>query len=309
VLSGNAFNLERDAHICAGVPSNKRPQHAEPYLFYIMQQIEKRNLPGELALLPMIESHYKMHGLSDKGATGIWQINAITCRHLGLTQDRWIDSRKDIEASTGAALDYLEDLYRRYQNWALAFAAYNCGPGKLNKAIALNKKQNKPTDFWSLTSLPKQTRHYVPKLLAMARIFRYPVHYGITIMPIKNKPYFTALKTLYTLDLKTLSKVANADYDVLKKLNADCKWDHTHPYQAHRVLVPAHLAAHIERILLTGKIPKAKPKLPKRYRVQKGDNLTKLAKTFSTSIQEIKTQNALSSNSIRIGQWLQIPYS
>ena len=146
---------------------------ATPYLSHIIEQLEQRNMPGELALLPMIESAYNPFAVSNMGAAGIWQLGAKTGKRYGLKQNNWYDGRKDIRAATTAALDYLQFLYQEFdEDWFLALAAYNAGEGRVRQAIKHNLAANKPTDFWSL-KLPKQTRNFVPKFLALANLVKH----------------------------------------------------------------------------------------------------------------------------------------
>lgn len=147
--------------------------NASPFLPHIVEQIEQRNMPGELALLPMIESSFNPQAISHMGATGIWQLGTTTGRRFGLNKNAWYDERKDVVAATSAALNYLEYLHKEFDgDWFLALAAYNAGEGRIKRAINLNIAKNKPIDFWSL-QLPNETRNFVPKLLALAKLIKY----------------------------------------------------------------------------------------------------------------------------------------
>ena len=146
----------------------------ERYMFYIAEQIDVRGIPGELALLPIVESAFDPFAYSHGRASGVWQFIPSTGRDFGLHQDWWQDGRRDIRASTQAALSYLEALQREFKgDWLLALAAYNTGAGNVRKAIRKNKKKGLPTDFWSL-KLPRETRDYVPKLIALSQLIKYP---------------------------------------------------------------------------------------------------------------------------------------
>jgi membrane-bound lytic murein transglycosylase D len=159
------FNQSRNSFI-------KTTTLARSYLYHILEQVEKRKLPGELALLPMLESNFQPHAISNRGAVGLWQFMPATGRQLGLKQRAGYDGRKDVKASTTAALNYLEYLHKKFnRDWMLALAAYNAGEGTVERAIKRNKKTGKPTSFWFL-KLPKQTREYVPKFLALAQMIR-----------------------------------------------------------------------------------------------------------------------------------------
>lgn len=157
------FNLSKKAFI-------KTTTLASSHLHYILEQVEKRRLPGELALLPMLESNFQPHAISNRGAVGLWQFMPGTGRQFGLKQHAGYDGRKDVKASTNAALNYLEYLHKKFNcDWMLALAAYNAGEGTVERAIKHNKKAGKPTSFWFL-KLPKQTREYVPKFLALTQM-------------------------------------------------------------------------------------------------------------------------------------------
>lgn len=145
---------------------------ASPHLHYILEQVEKRKLPGELVLLPMLESNFQPQAISNRGAVGLWQFMPSTGRQFGLKQHAGYDGRKDVKASTKAALNYLEYLHKKFNyDWLLALAAYNAGEGTVERAIKRNKKAGKPTTFWFL-KLPKETREYVPKFLALTQMVR-----------------------------------------------------------------------------------------------------------------------------------------
>ncbi|MGB1800988.1 MAG: transglycosylase SLT domain-containing protein, partial [Gammaproteobacteria bacterium] len=146
---------------------------AEPYLYHIIQKLEERNMPLDIALLPIVESAFQPFAYSHAHASGIWQFISSTGKRFGLKQNWWYDGRRDIVASTDAALDYLENLHKRFNgNWFHALAAYNSGEGNVERAIRRNKKKGKPTDFWSL-KLPRETRNYVPNLLAIAQVLKH----------------------------------------------------------------------------------------------------------------------------------------
>lgn len=167
----------------------KHSSNAKPYLYHIVEQLEQRGMPSELALLPMIESAFQPKATSPKGAAGLWQFMPATGRQYGLKKGRGYDERRDLVASTRAALDYLEFLHKEFDHdWMLALAAYNSGEGTVQKAIKKNKRSGKDTSFWSL-SLPKETQNYVPKLLALAEVIKNPDKHEVSLPMIKNTPY------------------------------------------------------------------------------------------------------------------------
>ncbi|NLJ11685.1 MAG: transglycosylase SLT domain-containing protein, partial [Gammaproteobacteria bacterium] len=168
-------------------------ERSSPYMYYIVESLEARNMPLELALLPMIESAYNPLAYSRSHAAGLWQFIPSTGRHFKLKQTHWYDARRDVLASTQAALDYLEYLHNMFDgDWLLALAAYNAGEGTVGRAIKRNIARNLPTDYWNL-NLPAETQAYVPKLLAVSQLISAPDAYKIALSPIANEPYFTQI--------------------------------------------------------------------------------------------------------------------
>lgn len=221
---------------------NALVKNATPYFFYILEEVEKRGMPSEIALLPMIESLYNPHDLSHKGAVGLWQIMPALGKLHGLKQDPWYDGRKDIYESTKVALDHLQHLQKRFNgNWLLALAAYNCGEYKVLNAIKKNKAANKATDFWSL-QLPKETTHFVPKLLALAAIIQSPQQFGVTLPPIANQPVFTRIHTGRAIDIAHAAKLVDISESQLHKLNPGFHQKAMHPQGPFNLVVPIQYA-------------------------------------------------------------------
>ena len=217
---------------------NRISLQAAPYLYYIVEQLEMRNMPGELALLPMIESAFLPQANSNRGAAGIWQFMPGTGRMYGLKQDAWYDGRRDIKASTRAALDFLTFLHDKFDgDWMLALAAYNAGEGAVERAIKRNRKAGKPTTFWDL-NLPKQTQEYVPKFLALAQVIGNPEAHAITLPDIDNVPYFAHVNPGTHLHLNQVAKLANIDISELKRLNPGFRRASTHPTGPQELLLP-----------------------------------------------------------------------
>ena len=188
------------------------------YLHYIVEQVEKRRMPMEVALLPVIESAFTPKAMSRAKASGIWQFIPSTGKSYGLKQDWWRDNRNDVIAATDAALSYLERLHGMFGSWELALAAYNCGEGCVGRAIAWNQKRGLPTDFQSL-KLPPETRNYVPKLVAVKNIVLSPATYGIEIESIPDSPYFTTVEAPAKIDLKLAARLAEMDEAEFVALN------------------------------------------------------------------------------------------
>jgi membrane-bound lytic murein transglycosylase D len=226
---------------------------ASPYLFYIVEQLEARNMPGELALLPILESAFEPHATSHKGAAGLWQFIPGTGRSFGLKQDRWYDGRRDIAASTTAALDYLSTLHKQFdENWMLALAAYNAGEGRVQQAINKNKKAGISTSFWSL-SLPQETKDYIPKLLALAEVVRHPEKHSVSLPLIENKPYFIHIELGKHLDFHKVAKLADINIQEVKRLNPGYRRASTHPTGPQQLLLPIANAAKLLNNLVGSK--------------------------------------------------------
>jgi membrane-bound lytic murein transglycosylase D len=193
---------------------------ASRYLFHVVTELEKRNMPTELALLPFIESAFNPQALSSANAAGMWQFVPGTGRDYNLKQTAFKDDRRGVLASTDAALTYLQRLYDMFGDWQLALAAYNWGEGSVQKAIKRNQAAGKPTDFESLAELmPAETRNYVPKLQAVKNIIANPGQYGLTLPPVDNQPYFTAVDKTSDIDLTIAAHLAELSVDEFKALN------------------------------------------------------------------------------------------
>jgi len=188
------------------------------YLHHIVEQVEKRNMPMEIALLPVIESAFTPKAQSRAKASGLWQFIPSTGKNYGLTQDWWRDNRRDVVAATDAALNYLQRLHDMFGSWELALAAYNCGEGKVARAIAYNEKRGLPTDYLSL-KLPPETQNYVPKLIAVKNIVLSPTSYGIELDSVPDQPYFTAVQAPARIDVKVAAKLAGMSEEDFVALN------------------------------------------------------------------------------------------
>ena len=210
---------------------------AGPYIYFIYQQTHARGLPAELALIPFIESEFNPNDHSNKGALGLWQLMPQTARELGVRVHGGYDGRKNVIASTNAALAYFNDLGNNFNgNWYLAIAAYNCGQGKVESV----SKRTGSDNFWNLP-LPAETKYYVPKLMAVAEIVKHPEKYGVELPPINNAPYFKQVNVNKSVPLTKVAKTTGVDINTLHKLNPDLKSSGTVVAQkngAHTLLVP-----------------------------------------------------------------------
>lgn len=211
---------------------------AAPYMYYIYEQTRQRNLPSELVLLPVIESEYNPFVRSSAGASGLWQLMPGTARGFGVRQNFWFDGRRDIYASTNAALDYLSYLQNYFGgDWLLAIAAYDTGEGNVQNAIRRNAVRDRGTSFWSLP-LATETRSYVPRLLALAAIVRNPGKYGITLPTISDKPYFEQVDVGAPIKLNHAAQLADLSLSELKRLNPGYSRNTTDPTGHHKLILP-----------------------------------------------------------------------
>ncbi|KEF32331.1 Membrane-bound lytic murein transglycosylase D precursor [Marinobacter nitratireducens] len=284
---------------------NRVVDRGSRYLHHILSETEKRGLPSEFALLPVVESAFDPFAYSHGRAAGLWQFIPSTGKYFGLTQSWWHDDRRDVISATDAALTYLERLANRFDgDYTLALAAYNSGGGTVSSAMRRNRKANRPQDFWSLR-LPQETRHYVPKLIALAKIFDDPQAYGITLPTLDDEPYFEVVKTGSQLDLAQAAKLAGVDIDEIYLLNPSYNRWATNPDGPHRLLVPRQNAEQFRHAL--AEIPPSKRVSWRNYKVRSGDSLIRIANRFSTTPSVIRQVNKLNGDMIRIGQRLMIP--
>lgn len=266
----------------------KLSQRARPYLHVIVDEIERRGLPAELALLPHVESRYNPAATSHAAAAGMWQFIPSTGRIMGLEQDGYYDGRRDILASTRAALDYLEQLHRRLGgNWELAMAAYNCGPGRVESAQAANRRRGRPTDFWSL-NLPNETKNYVPQILAASRLVSEPAKYGMRLPPIPSTPQLEVVHSTKPLDLNRVAQVSGVRIDELRRLNAGLKLGRTIPGGPSQVVVPA------------GKGKRVSAKLGKARVLPAVASTARLRKPASRGLANLPTARAMTASGGRI---------
>jgi peptidoglycan lytic transglycosylase D len=275
------------------------------YLHYILTEAEKRNLPTELVLLPIVESAFDPFAYSHGRAAGLWQFIPSTGKYFGLEQTWWQDQRRDVVAATDAAFNYLERLADRFDgDYMLALAAYNSGGGTVSSAMRKNRNRNQPTDFWSL-DLPRETRHYAPKLIALAKIIAEPEKYGIELPPLANEPYFEVVDTGSQLDLAQAARLADVDIDEIYLLNPSFNRWATSPTGPHRLLVPREKADTF-RDALENISPSDRVSW-NSYKVAAGDTLSTIARRYGTTASVIQQVNKLDSHIIQIGERLMIP--
>ncbi|MHB8454826.1 MAG: LysM peptidoglycan-binding domain-containing protein [Acidiferrobacterales bacterium] len=277
------------------------------YLYYIVQEVQKRKMPMEIALLPAIESAYQPHAYSRARAVGLWQFMASTGRLYGLKDNWWYDGRRDVTASTDAALDYLDKLKDDFNgDWQLALAAYNCGEGKVQYAINYNQRHGLPTDYSHLR-LPRETENYIPKLMAMVHIVSDPAKFGLKFAAIPNIPYFARVDTGTQVDLGVVAKLTDMPVTDLYQINpAYIHWV-TEPNGPHELLVPADKKEAVLEGL--SNLPENERVQWSHHVVRRGDTLSQIARRFRVTVAAIRTSNRLHSNFLRLGQNLLIPVS
>ncbi len=282
-------------------------ERALPYLHYIVEQVEQRGLPMELALLPAIESGFRPQVHSRYQAAGLWQFIPSTAGAFGLKQTWWYDGRCDITASTQAAFDYLQHLADQFEgDWLLTLAAYNAGPSLLRRAIERNRKEGLPTDYWSL-DLPLETQSYLPRLLAVVQVVKQPAKHGIELTPIPNQVQFSSVELQRQIDLRLAADLAGMDQDELKRLNPGLLRWATDPDGPHRLLLPQNKAEVFAEKLAA--LPPEQWITLKRYRIRHGDSLSGIAQRHGVELADLKRLNKLSDSKILIGHHLLIPTS
>jgi len=280
---------------------------AQPFLYYIVQELEKRQMPLELALLPIVESAFDPLAYSPSRAAGIWQFMPATGKRFGLKQNGWYDGRRDVIQSTQAALDYLQYLYNTLEHdWLNAIAAYNAGEGRIMRAIKANQKRRLPTDFWSL-DLPAETTAYVPKLLALVDILQRPEEFQIVWKFIANEQKIAVVDVGNQLDLAMAAEIAEMSVADLQALNPGFSQWATDPEGPHQLVLPVEKADTFSNKL--AQTPSDRLMQWQPYQVKSGDTLGAIAKRHQTTVAALTRLNKLSGNTIRIGQTLLIPHA
>ena len=284
------------------------------YLYYIVAELERRNMPLELALLPVVESAFNPVAYSRSRASGLWQFIPSTGKHYGLKQNWWVDERRDVLMSTNAALDYLQRLHDYFDgDWYLAIAAYNGGEGTVKAAIQRNAGAGRPTDFWSLDLRP-ETRDYVPKLLAIRRIVGDPSAFGLEFAPIANVPYFGVVDPGRQVNLEEAATLAGISRDDMFALNPAFNRMTTPPDGPHRLLLPVgnveqfQLAMATEEGVAKVAANAVAPPPVRTHRVRAGDTLSGIARRYGVQVSDLSAANGMrSSSTIHPGDTLKIP--
>jgi len=279
-------------------------RRAERYLFFIVEELEARNMPLELALLPIVESAFNPVALSRARAAGLWQFIPSTGRRYGLEQNHSYDGRRDVVASTRAALDYLQFLADEFDgDWHQAVAAYNCGEMNVSRAISRNRAAGRPDDFFSL-SLPRETRAYVPKLLAIRRIVEQPEKFGLEFGHIANQPYFVKVELEAPVDLGVAAHLADLPKEDLIALNPAYHRAVTSTDGPGFLLVPVDRAEQLRQGLAELSPEQRVPKV--YYTVHRGDTVSSVARKLGVSQAELRATNRIRNDLLRVGQELVI---
>lgn len=278
---------------------------SQRYLYHIVEEVEKRGMPTEIALLPMVESAFNPQAYSRSKASGIWQFIPSTGKDFGLKQNWWVDNRRDVTAATNAALTYLQRLHVMFGTWDLALAAYNAGEGTVRRAIERNRKQGLPTDYESLT-LPAETRNYVPKLQAVKNIMTHPEQYGLEILPIPNRPYFTKVSAPEQIDAHLAAKLAEISYEEFSSLNPEYNRPVlTATGTVHELLLPVGTA----EVFKTNLENYDKPLVSwQTYHAKRGERMDSIARKFGISLSQLRNVNDLPSrNKLAISRQILVP--
>ncbi|NNF39789.1 MAG: LysM peptidoglycan-binding domain-containing protein [Woeseiaceae bacterium] len=278
---------------------------AQRYLPYIVAELQRRGMPLELALLPIVESAYDPFAYSHGRAAGLWQMIPGTARRFGIKQNWWYDGRRDVVDSTRAALDYLEHLHKLNDgDWLNAIASYNSGEGNVLRAARRNRNAGKPIDFWNL-KLPKETSMYVPKLLALVEIVQDPTKHGLVLPVVSDTPQFRITEVGSQIDLALAAELAGVDIDTVYQYNpGNNRWS-TDPAGPHRLVMPIAVADQFAAAV--SEVPPQERVRWKRHKVKSGEAISQIAERYNTTVSTIRSANNLKSNTIRAGHHLMIP--
>lgn len=334
--SNERIAAERDWFLRNPNYMNRVAARSDRYLYFIAERLRERNLPGELALLPIVESAYNPFALSRSQAAGLWQFIPSTGRFLKMEINDVYDARRDIITSTETALDYLVFLRDHYQgDWHKALAAYNAGWGTIDRAVAKNSATGRPTDYWNL-DVPAETRAYVPKFLALVQLSKQPHKYNFAWPYSPNYPYFTAVKLPHNIDINYAADLAGIDVDEIHRLNPGLGKHFTPPGGPHRLLLPVDqansFAEQLSQLAHQRRLPKGPssanapdnplvaagkarnqarvtaPAGSRPYKIKSGDTLFKIASREGVDMADIRRINNMTANDpVRLGDVIGLP--
>lgn len=280
-------------------------ERGQRYLHFIVEEVERRGMPSEIALLPMIESAFNPGGYSTSSASGIWQFIPSTGKHFGMQQNWWYDGRRNIISATLGALDYLQKLHGIFGDWELALAAYNWGEGAVQRALAHNRKLGLPENYANL-KMPSETRNYVPKLQAIKNIVSDPASFGLVLHPVPDQPYFVAVSTSKNIDMELAAGLANVTLDEFRALNPA----HNRPVilqeNSEVLLLPVDKVETFRANLASNSLPLVSWQA---YKSRKGEQINGIATRFGLSPETFRSINGLSTKQFKVstGQMLLVP--
>ncbi|MBK5936491.1 lytic transglycosylase [Halorhodospira halophila] len=301
--------VERELQLFAGRDAYFEAvgRRAEPYLHYILDELEERDLPAELVALAIVESGFRPFAYSHGRAAGIWQFIPSTGRFFGLEMNYWYDGRRDLVASTDAALDYLERLNEAFDgDWLLAMAAYNAGQGNVRAAIQRARAEGKDPNYWNL-QLPAETMRYVPRILAIRDILQDPEAHDVALPNIPNKPRIRVVEADRQIDLALAAELADISIDRLYILNPGLNRWATAPEGPHRLVLPKENADRFEREL-AAMDPEDFVEW-RRHRIESGETLTHVANQYNVTVELLRDINGLRGDTVRAGDHLYVPVS
>ena len=300
-----ATSLYRERLYSNQTAVNRISKSGQRYLFHTLTRAQELGLPVELALLPFVESEFDPYAKSVDGATGIWQFMPATGKEWGLKSNWWYDGKKDVLASTEAALQFLTYLNKKFDgDWLLAMAAYNTGPTRVNRAIRKNKREDKPVRFWDL-NLPKETTAYVPKLLVLCELIKDPKAFDVNLPSIANRPYFERVKIPGQLDLMQAADLAGLKPETIYELNPGFNQWATDPSGPHYLLLPIGVSDRFMTQLES--LDQNDLVRWDRYKIRRGDNLYKIASRYKIEVAVLMEINGLASDLIIAGKEIMVP--
>ncbi|MEO8628127.1 MAG: transglycosylase SLT domain-containing protein [Betaproteobacteria bacterium] len=298
VARHEAWYLNRPEYVQRMIERSSR------YLYFIVEELEKRDMPMEIALLPMIESAFNPQAYSPMRAAGIWQFIPSTGKRYGLAQNFWYDGRRDVPAATRAALDYLQVLHGMFGDWQLALAAYNWGENAVARAVAKNRAHGKPTDYASLT-MPKETRNYLPKLQAVKNMIANPSLLSFDLDSVPNQPYFALVRAPGHIDVAKAARLANMPIEEFRSLNPGFNRPVIIQAAARQIVLPIDKVDGFHANLESNEDPLV---TWQTYTMRTGETLEKVASKFGTTAYRLKEVNGLKGNKrVRPGQMLIVP--
>ena len=284
---------------------NRISKSGQRYLFHTLSRAQELDLPVELALLPFVESEFDPYAKSVDGATGIWQFMPATGKEWGLKSNWWYDGKKDVLASTEAALKFLSYLHQKFdEDWLLAMAAYNTGPTRVNRAIKKNKTQDKGIRFWDL-DLPKETTAYVPKLLVLCELINNPKSFEVNLPSIANRPYFQRVKIPGQLDLMQAADLAGLKPETIYELNPGFNQWATDPSGPHYLLLPIGVSDRF--ITQLESLDENDLVRWDRHKIRRGDSLSRIASRYKIEVAVLKEINGMNDDLIIAGKEIMVP--